>query len=59
MSVVTTADEKIIAAKQNLSDAKQNIWAAINPETWGANDFSQEYKENLVKAFQLLLSIEL
>lgn len=65
MSVVTTSDEHISKAKQNLYDALQdlnaaydNLRVATDPNTWGSGSFEKSYL-NILNDCQLTLSREI
>jgi hypothetical protein len=57
MSVITTADEKRDAAKDNIKAAIKNLSEIIVDEVWGSDDFNQEYKTKLFLAMSTLLEI--
>lgn len=50
MSVTTTSDDKIAAAKEKLKEAHVLLHEAINPETWGASEFNADYRKQIFKS---------
>jgi len=47
MGVVTTADEKRDKAKELIQEAYSLLSQAVDPETWGSKDFSEQYIDKL------------
>lgn len=58
MSVITTADEKIAEAKNSIMEANILLLAAINPKTWGYNDYNSDFIESLHDAIKKLREIQ-
>lgn len=58
MSVTTTADEHVRAARENLNDAYKNLLVALNEDTWGHNEYSVEYMEKLFDVARELLQLK-
>jgi hypothetical protein len=47
MGVTTTADEKIMEARNGVDQAYRAILTVLDPDTWGHGDFNSEYIEKL------------
>lgn len=47
MSVTTTADEKLQETKDHLWNAYKSLMVVLDPNTWGHEDYKQEYIEKL------------
>jgi len=58
MSVITTADEKLEEAKENINIAYKNILTVLDPDTWGSNEFNAYYLDDLHKVLLKLLEIK-
>ncbi len=43
MGVTTTADEAITTAKENIKDAIKALQVALDEETWGSNQYNDDY----------------
>jgi hypothetical protein len=62
MSVTTTTDETVNQMQHDVEKAVQSIHKAytdiiVDGTVWGANEYSQEYKEKLMKLHQLSLEM--
>lgn len=57
MSVRTTADEKRDAAKDNIENAIKNLSEIVVDKVWGYDDFTKEYKKELLMATLKLIEI--
>ena len=58
IGVTTTADERLAEAKEHLNDAYKCLMEVCNPETWGHNDFKDEYLEKLFEVNIDILKIK-
>ncbi len=58
MSVTTTADEKITEARNSIMEANIALLAAINPQTWGYNDYENDFIDSLHDAIKKLREIQ-
>ncbi len=58
MSVTTTADEKLRSAREHISQAYQNILEALNPSTWGSDEYNSEYQVTLHEILMDLYKLE-
>lgn len=58
MSVKTTADEKLDAAKWNIRDAYQSLAEIVVQKIWGYDEFGSEYKDKIQEAMNTLLNLE-
>lgn len=58
MSVETTADNKIKEAKKLISQAWSCLVDATCEDTWGSNDYSNEYKDKLEDSLIMLRKIQ-
>jgi hypothetical protein len=58
MSVTTTADEKIIEAREHIRVAHVKIMEVLNPDTWGYDQYSPEYIEDLHKCAMKIIEIK-
>lgn len=58
MSVTTTADQKIIAAREHMRLAHIKIMEALNPDTWGYDQYNSEYIEDLHKCAMKIIEIK-
>lgn len=54
MSVRTTAEEKLEEAKQHLSEARRCVADALEPTTWGYENFSKEKLDLLEQTLMTL-----
>lgn len=55
MSVTTTADEKITKVKQLLSESYKELLICLDEDTWGYEEFDEEYIDKIQKvAFELI-----
>lgn len=50
MSLTTTADERIITAKDHIELALKALQDATYYQTWGYDEFTSEYREKIVSA---------
>jgi hypothetical protein len=57
MGVITTADEKRDKAKEHVDLAYKYLLEALDPGTWGSDDFNKDYistmEESLLKLIQI------
>lgn len=58
MSVVTTADEKILECKSKLDDAYKALLFVLNPDTYGHDELKDEYILNVEKVAIAILSLK-
>lgn len=58
MSVTTKADEKRIKAKELISDAYKELLVFLDEETWGHNDFKDEYIDTVHEVACELLKLK-
>lgn len=58
MSVTTTADEKLEDIKKNISDSIKDLREVLDPETWGHEDYKEEYIEELGEVYLDLCKIK-
>lgn len=49
MSVRTTADDKVEEAKEHLRQAYKALLVAMDEDTWGYADYSEEYLNTIRK----------
>ncbi len=47
MSVTTRADEKLAEARDYIREARKCLSEALNPDTWGAEEFKDIYVNDL------------
>lgn len=58
MSVRTAADDRVDEAKERVAEAIGNLGYLISePDTWGMEDFSQEYRQRINQAFDKLREV--
>lgn len=57
MSVRTKADELIIDAKENINAAIRALTEATDDDTWGSNEFNDDYNKKLDEAIDKLRDI--
>ena len=53
-----TSVEQITQAKDHINKAFMQISNAIDPDTWGCDDLSEDYKDSLQKVLMNLLYIK-
>jgi len=58
MSVRTSADEKRDEAKEHIKDALKCLTEVTDDETWGYEDYSDDYKDKLEESINLLRKIK-
>jgi hypothetical protein len=58
MSVTTTSDEKIILAKEYINYAYKELLSAIDDNTWGHDEFNDEYLNKIEDAILQLLKLK-
>lgn len=57
MSVRTKADELILDAKENINAALRALTEATGDDTWGSNEFNDDYNRKLDEAIAKLREI--
>lgn len=57
MSVTTTADERLEDARENVIDAVKNLHKFLDPDTWGHDDYTEEFKSEVLETCKQLLDI--
>jgi len=57
MGVVTSADEHLYEAKENISKAVSELSEIVINKCWGHDDFSEEYKAKIKNTFLTLLEL--
>lgn len=58
MSVTTKADEKIINAKNLISEAYKELLIVLDDETWGHSDLKEEYLSKVQEVALELLKLK-
>lgn len=58
MSVRTTADDRRDEAKEHIERAYKCLLEAINPETWGSEDFNKAYIAAMEEALVTLIKLK-
>jgi hypothetical protein len=58
MGVTTTADEKIRSAKDLISEAYKELLIALDVDTWGHNEFKEEYIDQVQEVVIELLKLK-
>lgn len=58
MSVTTRADECLEDAKQHIEDASNSLFEAMKRDTWGSDEFSDDYIGKIQTALIKLLEIK-
>ena len=57
MGVTTTADEKIQNAREDVKSAIKNLHTALDPETWGSDEYTSERDDELLDIYKTLLDV--
>jgi hypothetical protein len=57
MSVRTKADELILDAKENINAALRALTEATDDDTWGSNEFNDDYNRKLDEAIAKLRDV--
>lgn len=57
MSVTTAADEAIESARRDIKSAIKSLHTAIDPDTWGSEDYSNERDEEILELYKILLDV--
>lgn len=57
MSVKTEADERVETARDKVQEALSALSPVIAKDVWGWDEFSDERRSELRKAFQLILEV--
>jgi len=55
MSVYTEADVSLDLADERIQKAIEALGEIVVNKCWGADDFNEQYKDDIVEAFNLLL----
>lgn len=58
MSVRTTADERIDQAREHVKSAIKNLQEALDEDTWGHDDYKEEYIDELFELTHQLRKIK-
>jgi hypothetical protein len=58
MSVRTEADDAIDRAKDHINSAYKELSKALDKDTWGSDDYKEEYMDKVQEAALLLLKIK-
>lgn len=58
MGVITTADESVEKARELIAEAYSQLVRALDPQTWGHDDFNTDYVDKLHEVALGLLQIK-
>lgn len=58
MSVQTRADQCLQDAKDHIEDASECLFEAIKSNTWGSDEFSDDYRIKMQNALIKILKIQ-
>lgn len=58
MGVRTTADEKVTKAKELISEAYRELLVALDDDTYGHDDFKEDYTDLLQEVAMELLKLK-
>lgn len=58
MGVVTTADERLKAAKRSLQETIASLSDIVVQKCWGHDEYTPEYRQTLNETFRDLLEVQ-
>lgn len=58
MGVITTSDKKRDEAKEHINKAYKCILDILDEDTWGSNDYSEEYNAKLEETLITLIRLK-
>ena len=57
MSVTTTADKHLDDAREDIKCAIKNLHKFLDPDTWGHDDYTKEFRRDILEVYKNLLDI--